>query len=53
MVFRTLNPEEVGTEVGLESTEITGGDAILCYCPETPGGHLQTTAGLRARVDLA
>jgi len=29
MIFKTLNPEEVETEVGLESTDITGGDPIL------------------------
>lgn len=51
-MFKTLNPEEVETEVDLESTDITGGDPILCYCPETPGGYLQMTAGSRARVDL-
>jgi hypothetical protein len=52
MIFKTLNPEEVETEVGLESTDITGGDPILCYCPETPGDYLQMTSGFRARVDL-
>ena len=53
MVFKTPNAEEVEAELVRGSTDVTGGDPILCYCPETPGGYLQMTAGLRARVDLA
>jgi len=52
VTFKTLSPEEVETEVGLESTDITGGDPNLCYCPETPGDYLQMTAGFRVRADL-
>ena len=51
-MFKTLNPEEVETEVGLESTDVTGGDPILCYCPETADDYLQMTAGFRAPVNL-
>jgi hypothetical protein len=36
---KTLDAEEVETEVGLESTDITGGDLIWGYCPETPEGE--------------
>jgi hypothetical protein len=46
---KTLDAEEVETEVGLESTDITGGDLIWGYSPETPGGYLQMTAGFRAK----
>jgi hypothetical protein len=49
VLFKTLDPEEVETEASLESTDITGGDPILDYCPETPGGYLQMTAGFRAK----
>lgn len=52
MLFKTLDAEEVETELVLGSTDVTGGDLIYGYSPETECGYVQMTAGFRARVDL-
>jgi len=46
---KTLDAEEVETEVVLGSTDVTGGDLIYGYSLGTSCGYLQMSAGFRAK----
>ena len=46
---KTLDAEEVDSELVRGSTDVTGGDAIYGYSPGTECGYVQMTAGFRAK----
>jgi len=46
---KTIDAEEVETELVRGSTDVTGGDAIYGYSPETECGYLRMSACFRAK----